>query len=163
MKKEQVSDLGQTILEWQMPEYMHHEKDKRWYMIAGTIVLAILVYGLFTAQYTMVLAFALLAGVYYILHNEPPKNIKIIITALGLIIDNDFYQFSDIESFWIVYNPPNVKVLYLRPAKRLSTDIRIELMDQNPMLIRQLLQSQIKEVAGEGETFIDRMTRLLKL
>ncbi len=162
-QEKRSQDFGQVILSWQMPEYAHHTKDKRWYMIAGTILLAILVYGLLAGEYIMVLAFALLGAVYYILHNEPPRDITFAVTSLGMIVDRDFYQFSDMESFWIVYNPPAVRVLYLRPARRLTTDIRIELMEQNPMIIRQLLQTQIKEIAGEGESLIDRMTRLLRL
>ncbi len=146
-----------------MPEYAHHEKGKTWYFIAGVVVLALIAYGLITGEYTMVIAVALLAGVYYILHNEPPKNMMVTITTLGIVIDQDFYQFSDIENFWIVYSPPNLKILYLRPFKKLASDIRLELMDQNPMVVRQVLQTQVKEVQGEGENMVDKMARILKL
>ncbi len=163
-KTKQQQNIGEVILQWEMPEYAHYDKGKTWYLIAGVIVLALIVYGLFMAEYTMVLAFALLAGVYYVLHNETPKNITIIITTHGLVIDKDFYQFSDIDHFWIVHKPhSNLKVLYLRALKKMSTDVRIELMEQDPMLVRQLLQTQIKEESGTDETFVDKVSRWLKL
>ena len=163
--KKQVSppDIGKVILHWNMPEYPHHEKSKAWYVTAGIFVLAIIAYGLITAEYTMVIAFALLAGVYYILHNEEPKDISIAITSLGIVVDNDFYQFSDFDSFWIVYDPGKVKALYLRPVKKMSADIRLELVDNDPMVVRRLLQTQIKEIQGQGESLVDKMTRILKL
>jgi hypothetical protein len=162
-KQSQPSDFGQAILHWEMPEYAHHEKGKTWFFVAGIIVLAIIIYALIVAEYSMAIVFALLAGVYYILHNETPRNITVNITTLGIIVDKDFFQFSDIQHFWIVYQPPKVSVLYLRPVKRLSSDIRIELRDQNPMVIRNLLKTQIKELQGEGENLIDKMTRWLRL
>jgi hypothetical protein len=162
-EKPEQNVWGEVILQWQMPEYPHQDKGQGWYMTAGVIVLAIIAYGLITAEYIMAIAFALLAGVYYILHNEAPKNITVSITTLGIVIEKDFYQFSDIESFWIVYVPPKVRLFYLRPAKKWSSDIKLELMDQNPMVLRQLLQPYIKELPGQGESLIDKISRVLKL
>jgi len=162
-KQSQPLDFGHAILHWEMPEYAHHEKSKTWFFIAGIVVLAIIIYALITAEYTMAIVFALLAGVYYILHNETPRNVTVSITTLGIIVDKDFFQFSDIQNFWIVYQPPKVGALYLRPVKRTASDIRIELMEQNPMVLRNLLKTQIKELQGEGENLVDKMTRLLRL
>lgn len=158
-----ASNIGHILAQWETPEYMEHEKGQSWYLIAGLSVLAVIVYGLIFADYTMSIAFALLAAVYYVVHSQEPKNIVITITTLGIVVENQFYQFSDIENFWIVYNGSNIKVLYLRFVKRFAADVRIELMDQDPMTIKNILKTQIREISGRGETLVDRIARFFKL
>lgn len=160
---ENQNQFGETLLIWEAPEYANHEKSKRWYLIAAVAALSVIVYALITAQYTMAIVFALLAAVYHLVHNHPAKNIMVQITTLGMVIDGEFYQFSDIAAFWILYQPPVIKKLQIRIRKRFLPDLSLEIMDQDPQIIRQVLEQKVSEIVGRTEHFSDKLARWLQL
>lgn len=154
---------GEDILAWEAPEYATRERGERWYMIAGVCAVSLIAYGLVTAQYTMAIVFALLAAVYHLVHNHPERDVVIRITTLGIVIDDQFYQFSDIASFWIVYDPSGIRKLYIRNRKRFSADMGVELMDQDPMAVRQALERNVSEIVGKSEHGTEKLARWLNL
>lgn len=154
---------GEEILAWTAPEYANHAKSERWTMVAGVFAVSLIAYGLISAQYTMAIAFALLAAVYHLVHNHPEREITIRVTGLGLVVAGQFYPYAEISDFWIVYDPPAVSKLYIRPRKRLGHDLAIELVDQDPQLVRSILETQVHEIVGKTESMTQRMARLLNL
>lgn len=154
---------GEEVLSWTAPEYANQVKTERWYMIAGVCAVSLIAYGLITAEYTMAIAFTLLAAVYHLVHNHPPRTIEVAVTSLGIVIDGQFYAFGDIATFWIIYQPPHVSKLYIRLRKRLGHDLGIELATQDPQLVRSILETQITESVGKTETMTQRLTRLFNL
>lgn len=154
---------GEDVHSWVAPEYPNHAKSERWYMLAGISAVSLIAYGLITAEYSMAIAFALLAAVYHMVHNHPPRDIAVHITSLGLVIAEQFYAYSDVSDFWIVYDPPSVSKLYIRLRKRLGHDLSIELADQDPQLVRSILETQVHEIVGKTESMTQRLTRLLNL
>lgn len=154
---------GEDVLSWIAPEYPNHAKSERWYMLAGISVVSLIAYGLITAEYSMAIAFALLAAVYHMVHNHPPRDITVRITTLGIVIDENFTQFSDFSSFWIIFNASSLRKLYLRRRQKFAPDIALELSDQDPLAIRQALESHISEIVGKTEHITDKITRWLNL
>ena len=75
-----------------------------------------------------------------------------------------FYPYHHINSFWLVYHPPYVQVLYLKISNgRQFKIIRIELDDQKPQEVRTLLLKEIPEIEGAQEPTADLLARILKL
>ena len=151
-----------VVLEWTTPEYIHHEKDARWYLGAGLFLAIILVLALLSGNWSMALAFVVFAGVYHYLHtNHPPKEIRILISEMGISVGEMFFPFSHIQAFWIIYEH-GLRTLNLRVSNHFFSDIIIQLNDQDPVAVRHYLVSQIPEWEGKSERLGDMILRFLK-
>jgi sulfur relay (sulfurtransferase) DsrF/TusC family protein len=165
LKEEAVSETvhDKILLNWKAPEFIIHQKGKTWFLIAGIITLILIIYAIYTNSATMAIVFIVLAGVYYLTHNQHPKIIDISITELGVFVDKNFYPYNMINSFWIVYSPPYVHNLYLRLSGKTFTKIVIQLDVQDPVEVRRALGKEIPEVEGESESFGEILIRMLRL
>lgn len=151
------------LLEWHTPEYINHPKTKTWYMVAGIIMVSLIAYALYTNSATMAIVFIVLTGVYTLTHNRNPRIIYIKLTELGIYVDEIFHPYNTINSFWIVYHPPYVSTLNLKLGDRSGTHLSIQLNQQNPVEVREILSREIPEMEGQQENMMDILIRLLRL
>ena len=158
-----VVNHNKVILQWKAPEYIIHQKGKTWFLIAGIITLLLVIYAIYTDSATMAIVFIVLAGVYYLTHNQIPKIIDISIAEMGVFIDKKFYPYNMINSFWIVYHPPFVHSLYLRLSGKTFTKLVIQLDAQDPVEVRRALAKEIPEVEGGSESISEMLIRMLRL
>ena len=153
---------NKLLLAWKAPEFISHPKGKRWFLTAGIITLALIAYALYTNSATMAIVFIVLAGVYYLTHNQEAKIIDVEIRELGIFADNTFYSYNTIESFWIVYDPRYVRTLNLKLTNK-KAKITIQLNNQDPAEVRRVLSEEIPEMKGAQEGLADNLIRLLRL
>lgn len=152
-----------ALISWIAPQYLQHNRDKRWYAIAIAIGIISILLALILDNWTMALAIITFAAVYhYIQTNHPPKDIAIAITELGIHMGEVFIPYSHINAFWIIYKK-QVKTLTLHVQGRLYSEVIIQLNGQNPSEVRNYLLTQISEWEGKDERVIDILLRLLKL
>lgn len=157
-------DFNKAVYSWIAPEYLQHPKSVQWWVAAGIVWAIAIVIEALTGNWTMLLATAVFGLVYWFTHEmHPPRKTKVNLTELGLKIGHKHFPFSQIEFFWIIYNPPHVKRLYLRLKDRFLPDMIVELEDQNPQEIREFLEQHLSEVTGVKEHYADVLLRLFKL
>lgn len=164
-KKQEVKShaFEQTVLSWKAPQFPHHEKSLLWFIVAGLVVFFLVMYGLRTDGWTFSVAILVFAGTYYLVHRHVPPTVDIKISKFGVKIGRHTFPFSHLKSFWIVYEPPFVKKLYLRMDSKLRPDLFISLEDADPAEVRQILSQYLNEFTGRHEPFSDTLVRLLKL
>lgn len=153
----------EVVLEWKTPEFIPHSKGPAWFLTAAGLMIAFTAYAILTGSATMAIVFILLGGVYYLTHNQAPRILEIKVTRLGIAVGTRFYPFGNLNAFWIVYNPPFVRKLYLRTSDKTNREIKIELNDQSPVALRQALAREIPEIEGGQENKADMLIRLLRL
>ena len=152
----------EVLHSWITPEYIKFEKTTRWYVTAGTILLILIAYAIASGSATMAIVFILIGGMFFMIKNEEPKMQTIAITKLGVYVDKHFYPYSSIDAFWIVYEPPYIRSLYLSVNKGRRI-LNIQLNDQDPAKIRHLLQKEVREAEDRHEEWTDTLIRLLRL
>jgi hypothetical protein len=163
-KNTPIVSRNRVIESWEAEEYVTHEKDKRWYMIAGGITLFFILYGILTNSASMAIAFLLLAMVYYVFQLQQAKKVHVILSELGIQFGPRFYPYNTIQSFWILYNPPHLTTLNLKLTKGIDRHIIIQLgAEVNPGDLREYLLTQIPELEGQEETFTDSIIRKFKI
>jgi hypothetical protein len=95
---------------------------------------------------------------------RPPADVSVKIFENGIEIGGDFNPWEELREFWIVYRPPEAKKLYLTYKTSVRPAHSVDLMDQNPLKIRQLLSGFLPEnIAQEKETASDQLTRFFKI
>jgi hypothetical protein len=159
-----LPDFNRAAFSWIAPEYLQHPKSVRWWVIAGLFFLVAIVIEALVANWTMLAATLAFGLVYAYLHYfHPPRHTKINLSELGVKLGHKSIPYEDIEAFWIIYNPPHSKKLYLRLKDKLIPDLVIELEHQDPQAIRRYLEMHLVEITGMRESFTDLILRLLKL
>ncbi|MBD3328193.1 hypothetical protein GF340_02700 [Candidatus Peregrinibacteria bacterium] len=163
-KKDNSSPVEEHVLhEWRAPEFIQQKKGAKWYLTAGIILGLLLLLTIFYSNWTLTIVLVVLAGVYlYLQKKHPPKEITVKITDMGIYVGHMYFQYSHIKAFWIIAEN-GVKTLNLLIPKRYISEVKIQLMDQNPAAIRRILITQIPEMEGKHENVIDVLARLLKI
>ena len=157
-------DFDKPAFSWIAPELLQRPKTVKWWVIAGIILVVAVIVEALVSNWTMLMATVVFGLVYTYLHMfHPPLYVKINISELGVKLGHKRILYEEIECFWIIYNPPQVKQLYIRIKDKLITDLVIELEDQNPEAIRRFLEQYLVEVIGKRENFTDVLLRMLKL
>lgn len=156
--------FDKAVFSWIAPEYLQHPKSIRWWTTAGVVVAIAVIIEAIVSNWTMLVATLVFAGVYTFVHEyNPPKHTKVNISELGIKIGHKKIPYENIECFWIIYNPPMVRRLYLRLKTQLLSDLVIELEDQDPLLIREYLERNVAEMTGVRESLTDVILRIIKL
>ena len=162
--EEELHLYDEAVFAWTAPEYIQHAKSKLWYAVEAAAAALLLIYAVLSGNYTMALALLVLAAVYHYLHEKhPPKNIKIVVSNMGIKVGAMIFPYDHVQAFWMMYHPPYLKTLNLRIRKHFFSDVVIQLADMNPASVRHFLCGQIPELEGKTEQFGDTLIRLLKL
>lgn len=154
--------IGQIILHWQAPEYESYERDRRWYTLMALALIAVIAYALFTNSPLMAITFILIGIIEYIYVSREPELLDFAITEKGILAGREIYEFEQINSFWIFYEPSAIKSLSLFTKGKLLPYIHIPLHEENPEEIRDILVKYISEKKQEPR-LADTLNRLLRL
>ncbi len=161
---EGAADVGQLLLSWEVDEYPRVTRSRRWYVIASLVGLALVIYAIATANFLFAVI-VLAAGVMYLTTSfTSPRRIPVVVTDLGLLIDDRFYEYKDLRDFSVAYRPPDVKLLYVDFVSPLSPLLPIPLEETDPNEVREaLLPFCYENLERTEETLTDRLRRVYKL
>lgn len=155
--------FGRILAEWTVPEYVKYERTITWYIIAGGIAILLLIQALATSNFLFAIIILLVAAIVYLHERRQPEQLELLILEGGIVLGERFYAYREIESFWIVYEPP-VKLLYLGVNQTMRKELPIHLEDQNPLLIRRILLNYIEEdFEREEEATTEALARFMRL
>lgn len=127
----------------------------------GIIFFAILILvEIWTKNYLGFLVMAVILALIIILRNTKPKIHNFEVSDAGIKIDDEDYYFTDLSSFWILYEPPLFKDLILKSKKTLSTKIVIPLGQADPVMIHRKISEYLPE-KEEKKSLIDLIGKLL--
>jgi len=160
-----ADNRGKVLLQWMFPEYDKPQRGKWWYVITFTIAGLLLFYSLKDSNFLFALIILLFALIIFTHHRTDPLDIPFAVYEMGIQIGDRFYFFREINAFAIVYEPPTVKRLYIKPKGNvIRNEISIPLLTQNPLAVRSLLLDYLDEdLEHDKESAADIATRIFKL
>lgn len=151
-----------VLFSWRSPEFEMFERDKKWYLYVTLILLAIVAYAVLTNGLVMAITFILVGVVGYIYIHKEPRVLDFMITEDGVVAGREIYDFNNLKSFWIFYEPEGVKVISLHTESHLVPYVHIPIHNEDPLEIREILLGYIPEEKHEPG-IIETLYRLLKL
>ncbi len=156
--------LGNPLHEWTIQEYEQYERGRRWYVVMGVVGILSLIYALVSGNFLFALVIVLFAIILYLQSHQRPPQLPFVITDLGIIIGRRFHPYSELQNFYLVYRPPEVKVLFFETKSMLEPSIRIPILDADPVEIRfSLLEYLPENPQKEDEPLSDQIARNLRL
>jgi len=154
-------DKNKNTIKWSAPEFEQYEKGKSWYVITGIIAVILFLIAIFTKNFLFALMITLAYFIISAYASKKPQEIKLTITSQGVKVKQILYTFENLSSFWLFYDPPEIKELSLRSKKSIMPYIRIPLGEQDPVAIRQMLIKYLPE-RKHKESLIDNLARQIK-
>ena len=107
-----------------------------------------------------IVVIVLSAVLIYIYSLKHPRKVVFSITTYGVLVDKKFYDFDNLSSFWIFYNPP-FKELVINAKKTFSLKIQMPLDEVDPVKIRSILIKFLPE-KKEEHSLIDLLAHYFR-
>src|SRR3989344_4559467 len=129
-KKEKVEpDRGTLLGGWDFPEHEKHERSRIWYLVASIILLALFAFSVYDQNYLLSVILVLALFVFVITEMRGPDARTFSIYEDGLLVGTAYYHFSEIRNFFVIYQPPDVKMLYFDPKSIFRPLVGVPLLD----------------------------------
>jgi len=148
-------------ISWSAPRDFYFEKTPLWFTIAIAVAIVFNVGAIITKNILTIIVFILATVMFFVHETRDPEEIKISLDERGITAGKNFYQYADLESFWIFYDPP-FNYISVKSKKSFIPYIKILLEDQNPVTIRHYLMEHIPE-KKQKEGFIEIIERILRI
>jgi len=149
-------------ISWIAPEFIEYQKNPKWYvslLIVGVILLA---YAIWQKDILTFITFLALIFAAYVFAHRKPKQVKVNLTGKGIGLNSEEYPYNSLKSFWIIYNPPEVKTLHIETTQYLNKELVIQLQEVDPNDVRALLERYLPENFEKEESYTDKLMRKLK-
>lgn len=159
----QPSAYDNASISWTAPEHIKHNRGKLWKVIVAALLIAAIVTGVAHQAWTFSLAIVAFAVAYYLINKEPTKNVEVSISDIGIKVGKRKYPFTRIKSFWLIYEPPYTKALYVKVDGEWVVDIQIQLNKQDPSEVREFLIEKVPEREGHNQSLTELFARILKI
>lgn len=161
--REIEKNYGKIIFVWRINDFEKYQKSFMWYVLAIIAGLGLLVYAVFTANFLFAVIILMFAVIVLIQELREPNEITCCITENGVIIGERVYKYKEFENFWIIYEPPHLKNLYLE-FKGIKPRLSIPLKKQNPNDVRKFLcKYVVEDLEKEEEPLSEFIGRVLKI
>jgi len=156
---------GRVLLSWSFPEFEKHQRTFGWYTLAMVSGIALLIWAIIERNFLFAIIVLIVATIVYRQTVREPADVLFQISEDGVEIGGQaFYEFRELQNFWIIYEPPEVKKIFFTFRGRLRPDLIIPLMDQNPLTVRQILRQYLPEdLERESEPTTETLGRMLKI
>jgi hypothetical protein len=162
--EEEQFPYGRGIVQWEIDEYPDHQRSRRWYVVMGAAGALLLLYAVFTANFLFAVIILMIGIISIISSFKTPDKIPVVVTSTGVIIGDTYYDYPVLKNFSILYNPPEVKYLYIDFHSMTRPLLTIPLEQVDPNIVREsLLPFVIEDLDRIDETLTDVLRRLYKL
>ena len=162
--KEAIDAYGKPLVEWEVHEYDNHDRSRFWYIATAILGVGLVVYSVLTANFLFAVII-LMAGIITLLASfQEPDKINVYILPTGILIGDDYYEYIQVSDFSVVYDPPEVKMLYVDFQSAFQPMLAIPLEEEDPNKVRKsLLPYCVENLERTEERLTDVVRRLYKL
>ena len=150
-----------SLIEWEALEYEYQPKSLDWYWAVGIIAFGFLFTAILLKNFLFAILVVLSAFSLAMYGARRPKTLRAAITPRGVQAGETLYPYDHLSHFWVNYDPPHVRELYLVSKKMFVPYISIPLGSADPNEIREHLLKFMEE-KQIGEPMYDVIARLLR-
>jgi hypothetical protein len=139
------------------------KRSRTWYLSMAIFFAATVALTIVLRFYLSSVVLVLLALVLFTSATRKNKRLRVRFFSMGLALNEQFYPWREFTKFWVLYEPPALKQLHLQRRSRVINELSIDLANENPLKIRDMLLPLLPEDPTKEETRVDLVTRTFKL
>jgi hypothetical protein len=152
-----------TLTKWEAPEYQNYSRSLKYYLIAGTVLLAVIIYSAYMKDWYAIVIFLILAGFAFWYQQKTPITKEYKITQLGIYMNDRLYPYNEIYSYCLTLDN-DYRALNIVFSKKYLPELTVILAeDIDPVDLKTKLSTYIPEDTTRTESIVDRLSRLLRL
>jgi len=156
--------FGEEVFSWTVDEYERHERGPIWYATSFIVGVALVLYAMITQNFLFAVIIIMAGVIIGLSSMREPQKILFQLTTRGIVLGSEFIPFKELKSFWIFYEPPHFKNLYIDYRNPVTPHLKVPLEEQDPLEIRSaLLEFLREELSQEEEPLSELLGRVLKL
>lgn len=158
---EEEFDLSEPV-NWQAKEFVHQEKDSKWFILFGIVAAVFMAVAIFLMQsWTFAALLVVIAIVIVVLAKRPPRLMSYSLSEKGLHIGDTLHSFSDFRAFGIIHDGEEFSIMLI-PTKRFLPGITIYFPEEAGEEIVDALGSRLP-MQDLRLDLVDRIVRKLRL
>ncbi len=150
-----------TFLTWEAPEFRHYPKNIAWYITLLFIVGLLALYQIFQRDWFGAISISIIAAFVVLYARHKPGMMAVQITDAGIHLGDTHIPYTHIKHFWIVHNE-NHQVLNIETTAYINHMLSVELEDQDPDEVRDILQEMLPEHTETAETLAQKIAHRFK-
>ncbi|HCB55625.1 TPA: hypothetical protein DEP26_01445 [Candidatus Uhrbacteria bacterium] len=155
---------GEGLISWHVDEYPKHQRSRAWFIVMSILGIALIIYAMATANFLFAVIILMIGIITLVSLYKEPDQVDVIITNTGIIVGDAYYEYRAIRDFSIVYEPPQVKNLYVDFHTSWRPLLSVPLGDTDPNIVREhLLNFCLENLERADETLTDVIRRLYKV
>jgi hypothetical protein len=140
------------------------DRGSLWYIIVLSITVGLIIWWFLSKQYWMSFVIIILTWFIFYIENNSNDTININITNTWVKVDSNFYPFSNISSYTIIYEQDNAVLLRISIGSKLWVrNIDINIDNNIAPEVKGVLGNFLEENSREQLSFTEKVIRLLKL
>lgn len=115
----------QALISWEASEYIHHEKDKNWFIllvVCGVVLLALAIFLLRSITFSVLIVVMVVA--IMVLARRPPRTLRYQLGSQSLSIDDQHYSYGEFRSFGVLQDGAVYSIVLL-PIKRFRPGVNV--------------------------------------
>ncbi|TAL48791.1 hypothetical protein EPN83_03290 [Patescibacteria group bacterium] len=149
----------QNPLHWQAHEYEERVRGADWFWAVGILTVAISVTAVILGNILFALVILLSGFSLSLYAARKPRLVDIVLSDKGVRIDNYFYPYHALESFWVDEHSSSPKAL-IKSQKLFMPYIIVPLVEVNPEWVRHYLSRHLPEIFHSESVFHKLMDHL---
>ncbi len=156
-----MADSQNILYEWDYDDT--RVRSPRWYIIALSIAIGLIIWGFITRQYGMSIVIMLLSGLMFFLENNSEDEVHVSISDMGIKVQDSFYDYSRINSYSFVYHGEDAVYLRLFVQKSGIRVLNIKINNEIAKALQNILPNYITEDPKQDVTFLEKVIHILQL
>jgi len=152
------------LMNWDFPEHSSFDRGRVWYIVMLVVLLGLLLFAVLSGNFLFAIILVLAVFIAVLQKFQEPLKVKVTIVSDGVQVGKKKFSFKEMESFWIFYEPPTSKFLYLDFKNALRGNLAISLEDVNPLKVREIMSEFLEEnLDKEQEDLNETIEHWIKL
>ena len=132
-------------IQWHAPEYFFYTKSREWFIALSIVALALLVVAVFLKDFLFAVVIVVGAVALALHAKHPPREIEAEVNRTGLLVNQTFYPYSSLQSFWIDQHNRRGPKLLARSQKLLMPLIIVPLGEQDVDVVHGFLENYLPQ------------------
>lgn len=134
-----------TFLSWEAPEFTYRKKKADWYWALGLIIVAGIILAIIDKNFLLGVLVILAGGLVFFFSQKKPDTISVELSNQGIKMNESFYTYEKIDSFWITGNDEGWQLM-IHIHRIASPLVTLPIPDDiNPVALREALLDYLPE------------------